>query len=88
MCGYNVKELIGRPSSILFESKKEFQKEVFPIILEKGWKGKITIVKKNGEWKGKITIVKKNGEIMPLLMTSDPIKTKSGQTLATVSIVL
>jgi len=73
MCGYNVKELIGRPSSILFESKKEFQKEVFPIILEKGWKGKITIVKKNGE-------------IMPLLMTSDPIKTKSGQTLATVSI--
>lgn len=73
MCGYNVKELIGRPSNILFESKKEFQKEVFSIILEKCWKGKITIAKKNGE-------------IMPLLMTSDPIKTKSGQTLATVSI--
>jgi PAS domain S-box-containing protein len=73
MCGYNVKEVIGRPSSILFESKKEFQKEVFPIILEKGWKGKITIAKKNGE-------------IMPLLMTSDPMKNKKGQTLATVFI--
>jgi|GEM_PF-719831 len=73
MYGYSVKEVIGRPSSILFESKKEFQKEVFPIILERGWKGKIMVAKKNSE-------------IMPLLMTSDPIKTKSGQTLATVSI--
>jgi len=73
MYGYSIKELIGRPSNILFESKKEFQKEVFPIILEKGWKGKIMVAKKNSE-------------IMPLLMTSDPIKTKSGQTLATVSI--